>query len=132
VPARRCGDLVALGLAVIGESRQGLLRHRVHRVGCGFAPCAVSAAHGCLVAGPFGEPTRTVFRMLWAEHTDQLVAVAVAAQDQDRRDNAQAALRGLEQRAAGLLGAATTIHHPPTIKPGSPELVQTGIGTGLG
>jgi hypothetical protein len=124
VPARRCGDLVALGLAVIGESRQGLLRHRVHRVGCGFAPCAVSAAHGCLVAGPFGEPTRTVFRMLWAEHTDQLVAVT--AQDQDRRDNAQAALRGLEQRAAGLLGAATTI------KPGSPELVQTGIGTGLG
>jgi hypothetical protein len=124
VPARRCGDLVALGLAVIGESRQGLLRHRVHRVGCGFAPCAVSAAHGCLVAGPFGEPTRTVFRMLWAEHTDQLVAVT--AQDQDRRDNAQAALRGLEQRAAGLLGAATTI------KPGSPELVQTGIVTGLG
>jgi hypothetical protein len=124
VPARRCGDLVALGLAVIGESRQGLLRHRVHRVGCGFAPCAVSAAHGCLVAGPFGEPTRTVFRMLWAEHTDQLVAVT--AQDQDRRDNAQAALRGLEQRAAGLLGAATTV------KPGSPELVQTGIGTGLG
>jgi hypothetical protein len=124
VPARRCGDLVALGLAVIGESRQGLLRHRVHRVGCGFAPCAVSAAHGCLVAGPFGEPTRTVFRMLWAEHTDQLMAVT--AQDQDRRDNAQAALRGLEQRAAGLLGAATTI------KPGSPELVQTGIGTGLG
>jgi hypothetical protein len=124
VPARRCGDLVALGLAVIGESRQGLLRHRVHRVGCGFAPCAVSAAHGCLVAGPFGEPTRTVFRMLRAEHTDQLVAVT--AQDQDRRDNAQAALRGLEQRAAGLLGAATTI------KPGSPELVQTGIVTGLG
>jgi hypothetical protein len=64
--------------------------------------------------------------MLWAEHTDQLVAVAVAAQDQDRRDNAQAALRGLEQRAAGLLGAAATI------KPGSPELVQTGIVTGLG
>jgi hypothetical protein len=124
VPARRCGDLVALGLAVIGESRQGLLRHRVHRVGCGFAPCAVSAAHGCLVAGPFGEPTRTVFGVLWAEHTDQLVAVT--AQDQDRRDNAQAALRGLEQRAAGLLGAATTI------KPGSPELVQTGIVTGLG
>jgi hypothetical protein len=69
VPARRSGDLVALGLAVIGESRQGLLQHRVHRVGddklgnvhgvgvvgfftpveahsgrCGFATCAVSAA----------------------------------------------------------------------------------------
>jgi hypothetical protein len=38
--------------------------------------------------------------------------LAVAAHDQDWRDNAQAALRGLDQRAAGLLGAAATATGP--------------------
>ena len=68
----------------------------------------------------FGEPTRTVFRTLWADHIDQLVAYtdAVAAHDQGRRDAAQAALRSLEQRAAGFLGAAAAS------TPGSPQLVQ--------
>ena len=73
-----------------------------------------------LVGSLFGEPTRTVFRTLWADHVDQLVAytAAVAAHDQGQRDAAQAALRGLEQRAAGFLSAAA-----PS-KPGSPELVR--------
>jgi len=73
-----------------------------------------------LVGTLFGEPTRTVFRTLWAEHVNQLVAytAAVAAHDPGRRDAAQAALRGLEQRAAGLLDAAAASN------PGTPELVQ--------
>ena len=59
-----------------------------------------------------------MFRTLWAEHTTQLVAytAAVAAHDQGRRDAAQAALRGLEQRVAGFLSAAAASN--------SPELVQ--------
>jgi hypothetical protein len=73
-----------------------------------------------LVGSLFGEPTRTVFRTLWAEHINQLVAytAAVAAHDPGRRDAAQAALRGLEQRAAGFLGAAAASNL------GTPELVQ--------
>jgi hypothetical protein len=73
-----------------------------------------------LVGSLFGEPTRTVFRTLWAEHINQLVAytAAVAAHDPGRRDAAQAALRGLEQRAAGFLDAAAASN------PGTPELVQ--------
>ena len=45
---------------------------------------------------------------LWADHIDQLVAytAGVAAQDPARRDTAQAALRGVEQRLAGFLDAA--------------------------
>ena len=73
-----------------------------------------------LVGSLFGEPTRTVFRTLWAEHINQLVAytAAVAAHDPGRRDAAQAALRGLEQRAAGFLDAAAASNL------GTPELVQ--------
>jgi hypothetical protein len=60
------------------------------------------------VSSLFGEPAGTDFMTLWADHIDQLVAytAGVAAQDPARRDAAQAALRGIEQRLAGFLDAA--------------------------
>jgi hypothetical protein len=72
------------------------------------------------VSSLFGEPAGTDFMTLWADHIDQLVAytAGVAAHDPGRRDAAQAALRGLEQRAAGFLGAAAASNL------GTPELVQ--------